>query len=88
MKTLNALPVDELVVQSYQGRNTVEDYTAYLPALAGLRIPFKIGRVQNGVWDPHEEQRLAASPWYRGTVTFMLNPEHVPGGGSSRRDYQ
>lgn len=74
VKTLNALPVDELVVQSYQGRNTVEDYTAYLPALAGLRIPFKVGRVQNGVWDPQEEQRLAASPWYRGTVIFMLNP--------------
>lgn len=72
--TLNALPVDELVVQSYQGRSTVKDYAKYLPALAGLRIPFKVGIVQNGEWDRREEKRLAASPWYRGAVVFLLNP--------------
>ena len=72
--TLNALPVDELVVQSYQGRGTVRHYARYLPALAGLRIPFKVGIVQNGEWDIQEESRLAASPWYRGIVVFLLNP--------------
>lgn len=72
--TLNALPVDELVVQTYQGRSTVRNYARYLPALGGLRIPFKVGIVQNGEWDTREETRLAVSPWYRGTVVFMLNP--------------
>lgn len=71
--TLNALPVDELVVQTYQGRSTVSHYARYLPALAGLRIPFKVGIVQNGEWDTREETRLAVSPWYRGVVVFMLN---------------
>lgn len=85
VQTLNTLPVDELVVQSYQGRSTVANYTAYLPALLALRIPFKLGLVQNGARDISEEQQLAASPWYRGTVTFMLNPSR---GGSSQKGYQ
>lgn len=72
--TLNTLPVNELVVQSYQGRHTVSNYQHYLPALSGLRIPFKLGLVQNGEWDPKAEAQLLNSPWYRGTVVFMLNP--------------
>lgn len=72
---LNALPIDELVVQSYQGRSTVKNYAAYLPALAGLRIPFKLGLVQNGQWNSQDENRLQASPWYRGSVVFMVNPQ-------------
>ena len=72
--TLNALAVDELVVQSYQGRRTVTNYQAYLPALSRLRIPFKLGLVQNGNRDPLAEAQLEKSPWYRGTVVFMLNP--------------
>ncbi|WP_336219043.1 DUF3142 domain-containing protein [Citrobacter amalonaticus] len=72
--TLNALPVDELVVQSYQGRHTVENYQDYLPALSRLRIPFKLGLVQNGKRDIQAEALLQNSPWYRGTVVFMLNP--------------
>ncbi|MEN5015808.1 DUF3142 domain-containing protein [Erwinia sp. Eh17-17] len=73
--TLNALPVDELVIQSYQGRRTVSRYADYFPALAGLRIPFRLGLVQHGRWDKQDEQRLLASPWYRGSVVFILNPE-------------
>ena len=72
--TLNALAVDELVIQSYQGRHTVDNYQAYLPALARLRIPFKLGLVQNGQRDVQAEAQLRKSPWYRGTVVFMLNP--------------
>lgn len=71
--TLNALPIDELVIQSYQGRQTVSHYADYFPALLGLRIPFRLGLVQNGRWDKQDEQRLLASPWYRGSVVFMLN---------------
>lgn len=71
--TLNALPVDELVVQSYQGRRTVANYQDYLPALTRLRIPFRLGLVQHGDRDIQAETQLQASPWYRGTVVFMLN---------------
>ena len=72
--TLNSLAVDELVIQSYQGRHTVDNYQAYLPALARLSIPFKLGLVQNGQRDVQAEAQLRKSPWYRGTVVFMLNP--------------
>ncbi|WP_325081922.1 DUF3142 domain-containing protein [Klebsiella aerogenes] len=72
--TLNALAVDELVVQSYQGRRTVANYQHYLPALSRLRIPFKLGLVQNGSRDKLAETQLQRSPYYRGTVVFMLNP--------------
>ncbi|AST78831.1 TPA: DUF3142 domain-containing protein [Citrobacter farmeri] len=73
--TLNTLPVDELVVQSYQGRRTVVNYQDYLPALTRLRIPFKLGLVQHGKRDSQAEAQLRTSPWYRGTVVFMLNPD-------------
>ena len=74
--TLNALPVDELVVQSYQGRRTVANYQDYLPALTRLNIPFKLGLVQAGNWDRKTEAQLEQSRWYRGTVVFMLNPAY------------
>lgn len=72
--TLNRLPVDELVVQTYQGRHSVADYARYLPALQKLQIPFRVGVVQHGEWDPRYERALSASRWYRGTVVFMLRP--------------
>lgn len=70
---LNALPIDELVIQTYQGRRTVTEYERYLPALLKLQIPFKIGLVQQGYWNSEWQQRLAASPYYRGEVVFLLN---------------
>lgn len=89
--TLNTLPVNELVVQSYQGRHTVSRYQDYLPALTRLRIPFRLGLVQHGKRDRQAEAQLQNSPWYRGTVVFMLNPPRVrpsPCGGSSRKGFQ
>ncbi|WP_083961112.1 MULTISPECIES: DUF3142 domain-containing protein [unclassified Dickeya] len=73
--------VDELVVQTYQGRNTVENYADYLPALMKLSVPFRLGLVQHGKWDEQWQRRLAASPFYRGEVVFLLNPppaRHLP----------
>ena len=70
--TLNRLPVDELVVQTYQGKHSVINYARYLPALQHLQIPFRIGLVQHGEWDAAYEQQLARSSWYRGAVVFML----------------
>ena len=85
--TLNRLPVDELVVQTYQGRHTVAGYARYLPPLKQLRIPFRIGLVQHGEWDRRYEARLASSPWYRGTVVFMLRPVAAsdPAAGERRK---
>ncbi len=77
---LNRLPVDELVIQTYQGTRTVPGYQAYLPAMAHLTIPFKVGLVQDGEWDPAWQTTLAASPHYRGEVVFLLNrPAPIPG---------
>jgi len=70
---LNQMPVDEIIVQTYQGRKTVTRYEAYLPALTQLKIPFKIGLVQNGEWDTKWQQRLATSAYYRGEVVFLVN---------------
>jgi len=43
------------------------------PALLKLTLPFKIGLVQQGAWNTQWQQRLAASPFYRGEVVFLLN---------------
>ena len=76
MATLNALAgvVDELVVQTYRGRRTEPGYTRYLQALTRLTLPFKVGLVQGGEWDPTWESRLADSAAYRGAVVFLINP--------------
>lgn len=66
--------LDEVVIQTYQGRSTVKDYEKYLPALLKLRVPFKIGLVQNGNWDPDWQQKLAQSDYYLGEVIFLVNP--------------
>lgn len=66
--------VDELVVQTYRGRQTVTRYTAYLPSLLRLTLPFKLGLVQGGEWDPAWQRRLARLPNYAGEVVFLLNP--------------
>ncbi|MDH2432024.1 DUF3142 domain-containing protein [Pokkaliibacter sp. MBI-7] len=74
--TLNSLTgtVDELVVQTYQGRHSVAGYERYLASLSQLRIPFKVGLVQGGEWDVDWQRQLQQSPYYRGEVVFLLNP--------------
>jgi hypothetical protein len=64
--------VDEVVVQTYQGRHTIENYSAYLPRVCQLNLPFKIGLLQGGNWDA--PSYLADSPWFRGYVVFLQNP--------------
>lgn len=63
--------VDEVVVQTYQGRKTIKNYEAYLPRLAQLRIPFKVGLVQHGEWQAPDY--LETAPFFRGYVVFLLN---------------
>jgi hypothetical protein len=63
--------VDEVVVQTYQGRHSIPDYAAYLPRISRMGLPFKIGLVQGGEWQA--PGYLQDSPWFRGYVVFLLN---------------
>jgi hypothetical protein len=64
--------VDELVLQTYQGRHTITGYERYLDGLTRLHMPYKIGLVQNGAWE--QPASLANDPDFRGYVVFLLNP--------------
>jgi len=68
--------VDEIVLQTYQGRRTIPGYESYLAKLDGFAIPFRIGLVQGGEWS--EPPALRRNPNFRGFVVFLLNPE-TPG---------
>jgi uncharacterized protein DUF3142 len=68
--------VDEVVVQTYQGRHTIADYRRYLPRVARLTLPFKIGLLQGGEWE--EPPSLAANPSFRGYVVFLQNRPRAP----------
>ena len=72
---LNALAgtVDEVVLQTYQGRHTISGYQAYLRQLERVKLPFKIGLVQHGEWKA--PPGLARNPNFRGYVVFLLNSE-------------
>jgi len=71
---INALAhvVDEVVVQTYQGRRTIPDYGRYLPRVGRLTMPFKIGLIQGGEWQT--PRYLSANPAFRGYVVFLQNP--------------
>ncbi len=75
---LNALGgvVDEMVIQTYQGRRTIPGYGAYLNRLDRLKFPFKIGLIQGGDWRPPAD--LASNPWFRGYVVFLKNEDSRP----------
>ncbi|PQZ85448.1 MULTISPECIES: DUF3142 domain-containing protein [Pseudomonas] len=64
--------VDEVVVQTYQGRHSIPDYAAYLPRMSRLGLPFKIGLIQGGTWTAPDY--LKHSEWFRGYVVFLQNP--------------
>lgn len=64
--------VDEVVVQTYQGRRSISNYTTYLPRLDRMGLPYKVGLIQGGDWQ--EPQALRDSPWFRGYVVFLQNP--------------
>jgi hypothetical protein len=66
-----ASTVDEVVLQIYQGRHTIPGYQRYLARLGQFRIPFRIGLVQHGDWQP--PAGLEANPMFRGYVVFLQN---------------
>jgi Protein of unknown function (DUF3142) len=65
--------VDEIVLQSYQGRHTIPDYENYLASLSRIEMPYKIGLVQGGEWKV--PATLARDPDFQGYVIFLLNPK-------------
>jgi hypothetical protein len=78
--------VDEVVLQTYQGRRTIPSYQAYMASLGRMTLPFRIGLAEGGDWIP--PPGLAANPWFRGYVVFLSNPAaardaRVLGGGVS-----
>jgi hypothetical protein len=64
--------VDEVVVQTYQGRATIPGYEAWFARMRSFRLPFKVGLVQGGQW--RAPPGLAAEPNFRGYVVFLVNP--------------
>jgi len=65
--------VDEVVVQSYQGRQTIPGYDRYLTKLARVPVPHKVALVQNGEWRP--PPALQNDPLFQGYVVFLVNPD-------------
>ena len=64
--------VDEIVLQTYQGRKTIPGYRAYLTKLDAMNMSYRVGLVQGGEWDPPAS--LASDPDFKGYVVFLLNP--------------
>jgi hypothetical protein len=64
--------VDEVVLQTYQGRHTIPNYQAYMASLSRMTLPFRIGLAEGGDWTA--PPGLAAKPWFRGYVVFLTNP--------------
>ena len=64
--------VDEVVIQTYQGRRTIPGYPAYFARMDRFGVPFKVGLVQHGEWTP--PAGLEGQPKFRGYVVFLVNP--------------
>lgn len=63
--------VDELIIQTYQGRQTIPDYQNYFTNINRIQIPFHVGIIQNGEWE--EPIGLTQNPNFRGYVVFLQN---------------
>lgn len=62
--------IDEVVVQTYQGRTTIEGYDAYFRRMQDFPIPFRVALVEGGTW--RAPAILAQHPQFRGYVVFLL----------------
>ena len=63
--------VDEVIFQTYRGRDTVGDIDAYLARLDRVRIPFRLGLAEGAAWSPPAS--LALNPHFQGYVVFLRN---------------
>lgn len=64
--------VDEVVVQTYQGRTTIPGYQAYFAKLQRLPLPYRVALVEHGEW--RAPAGLEGDPEFRGYVVFLLKP--------------
>lgn len=64
--------VDEVVVQTYQGRGTIPGYERYFDRMGHFNLPFRVGLVQGGRW--LEPAGLKSNPNFKGYVVFLLQP--------------
>lgn len=65
--------VDEVVIQTYQGRATIPGYERYFAQMGpDFPLPFKVGLAQGGAWTP--PPGLENRPRFRGYVVFLVNP--------------
>jgi len=64
--------VDEIVIQTYQGLDTIANYNVYLRTLKRIGFPYRIALVQGGDWVPPAE--LAKDSLFKGYVVFLVNP--------------
>lgn len=62
--------VNEVVIQTYQGRRTIPGYEGYLGSLERLPIPYRIALVEGGEW--RAPPRLENDKEFRGYVVFLL----------------
>ena len=67
---LNTL-VDEVVFQTYQGKQTIANYQQYLLKVQYIKIPFKIGLIQHGEWQA--PPYLTSNPNFKGYIIFLQN---------------
>ncbi len=63
--------IDEVVVQTYQGRSTIAGYDDYFQRMEGFPIPFRVALVEGGEWQA--PPLLARHPQFRGYVVFLLS---------------
>ena len=63
--------VDEIVIQTYQGLNTIANYNVYLRTLKRIGFPYRIALVQGGNWVP--PTNLEKDSFFKGYVVFLVN---------------
>ncbi|WP_372859164.1 DUF3142 domain-containing protein [Sphingobium lactosutens] len=63
--------IDEVVVQTYQGRTTIAGYEEYFRRMKDFPIPFRVALVEGGAWQA--PPILARHPQFRGYVVFLLS---------------
>lgn len=66
--------INELVIQTYQGRQTVPNYQDYLKRISAMGLPYKVGLVQHGQWNPKID--LNTDPNFKGYVVFLLKDSY------------
>ncbi|KXO86218.1 hypothetical protein AYK86_15280 [Acinetobacter venetianus] len=62
--------INELIIQTYQGTTTIENYSQYLKRISSLQLPYKIGFVQGGRYQ--KDVKYTNDPNFKGYVIFLL----------------